>query len=226
VAIDSVGKLFTSTDPAARTPTWKPASPESGTFMLGGLPAGIDCPTVHLCVGFDALGNVLSSTNPASGRRAWHVAHVDTTPGLPSNFGVSCPSIRFCAIIDANHIFVTQNPTGPASGWQLSDTFQTPFGGAISCPTTSFCVAINGNYTLITAAPLSPSRWTSSQLQFPACPTQTSCQANAIYANDSRGTRLIDSAGPAGSPQLTDLALSNSQLTWQHNGTPRRTRLS
>jgi hypothetical protein len=64
----------------------------------------ISCPAVSLCMAGDWEGNVITSTDPAGGRKAWKIAYVDDNstsepaggPNQASISNVSCPSVSLC----------------------------------------------------------------------------------------------------------------------------------
>jgi hypothetical protein len=143
VATDkSGGNLFVSANPTGGTRAWVAAHVEpadNGMVHTAVLLPSVSCPSVSLCVAVDFDENVVASTNPTGGARAWTRTriHRGTVGGL---LGVSCPSVSLCVTIDGDaNVFRSTNPTGGAGAWigaQIS-----PFvSGSLTCPTTSLCV--------------------------------------------------------------------------------------
>jgi hypothetical protein len=135
----------------------------------GGLEA-ISCPSLRLCVATDASGDVVTSTDPSGGARAWRVAHVDNIgescalvtckPGLSS---ISCPSVSLCVAVDPKgSVYWTTDLEAGAAGWNNA-TISNPNPGlnAVSCPTTSLCVAVQdeGDVTTSTDPTAGASAW-------------------------------------------------------------------
>jgi hypothetical protein len=129
----------------------------------------VSCPSPSFCAAVDNAGNVISSTDPKRGARAWKTVHLGTpaSPYAPVvsgayRFGsnsVSCPSASFCAILDqAGDLLTSTRPTGGASAWTLT---KLASGGSVSCPTASLCVAgIGGNILASSAPTAGASAWT------------------------------------------------------------------
>jgi hypothetical protein len=63
-------------------------------------------------VAVDAVGNVVTSTNPTVGVGAWAVTHVDGTHAINA---VSCVSAPLCVAADgAGNVVTSTNATGGA----------------------------------------------------------------------------------------------------------------
>jgi len=111
------------------------------------------CPTTSLCVGVDAYGDVVTSTNPTGGASAWTVTNIDNsapeTPfSLPNALNaVSCPSPAgsLCVAVGEGGIYASSKPAGGAGAW-LAAGGVGAHGHAVSCPSASFCVASFGYY--------------------------------------------------------------------------------
>ena len=61
----------------------------------------VSCPSVSLCVAFDDLGNVFTSTNPAV-VGDWKRTRLRGALGFGWPTGVSCPSVSLCVAVDAD----------------------------------------------------------------------------------------------------------------------------
>jgi hypothetical protein len=145
VAGGYTGRIATSTTPTGDTKAWKVAhidnAPPTDIQYLGRHASITDvvCPTTRLCVALDDGGNVLTSTNPTGGARAWKRGHLRLTAGL---FDLNCPSAAMCVAIATNGDAVTTtNPTGGPSSWTLTPLDPLHQLTALACPTMSRCIA-------------------------------------------------------------------------------------
>jgi hypothetical protein len=157
-AADSQGNLVYSTNvSSARNQlgeaTWSQPGYDPDPSTTGGFPTAItslSCPSTSLCLGTDALGNVIESTQPLADAQAgngWAVLNsVDAgagTNGAGAVDGISCPTVSLCLAVDrAGNVLYTNQPTATAqAGWVLVPSLN-PNGGitGISCPTETECV--------------------------------------------------------------------------------------
>jgi hypothetical protein len=135
-AIDSQGRVATSTDPAGGAAAWTAASVDP--FQL----TAVSCPSELLCVAIDENGNVVTSTDPTGGAGAWRIASVDFGHLLPA---ISCPSTTLCvAVDDYGDVVSSTDPTGGRAAWSAPTSID-PSGGilALSCPSVSLCVGVD-----------------------------------------------------------------------------------
>jgi hypothetical protein len=98
---------------------------------------GVSCVSARFCMtGDQNPGDELSATNPWGGAKAWHQG-----PGA-GLIDVSCPSIRFCDVIDAGGAILAITPAGSTH----SRSYTTVAFGldAISCASSALCVAVAG----------------------------------------------------------------------------------
>ena len=58
----------------------------------------LSCPSVSLCVAVDAVGNILTSTQPTGDSSAWTATALDR----PRITSIACPSTRLCLAGDEN----------------------------------------------------------------------------------------------------------------------------
>jgi hypothetical protein len=143
VAVDQSGNVLTSTNPTGGAKAWsKPARIDSTVGSGGGYAglAAISCPSAKLCVAVDnaAAGNVVTSTNPTGGAKAWTVTKVG---GLLDT--VSCTyATTFCVIAGTQHYW-SATSTGGATAWHATGA---PTGGGvisgIACPSTTMCLGV------------------------------------------------------------------------------------
>jgi hypothetical protein len=81
-------------------------------------------------VASDHAGNIVTSTQPTGGARAWRVTRVDPHHVL---YGVSCGSTALCVAADsAGNVVTSTNPTGGPSSWKLTSVDSNAFFG-VSC---------------------------------------------------------------------------------------------
>jgi hypothetical protein len=155
VAVDDAGSVLTSTNPTGGSRAWSRGARVDSTTGADGGPAGllgISCPNTHLCVAVDGsqAGNVVTSTDPTGGARAWSL----TAVGGPLT-SVSCRSASLCVAAGAQHIYST-DPTGGTTAWHA--TGPQAGGGvlsAIDCPSLGLCVGVgygNTSTGLVTMA--------------------------------------------------------------------------
>lgn len=151
--------------PATSSPlTW--AAPVRVDHQVEGLGYnqvyGVACPSSRLCVAVDEVGNVLTSTNPTGGARAWRVTHVDGPANcdffrVPCHglAGLSCPNTSLCVAVDGQfgNVLTSTNPTGGAASWKLTHIPGVSANGLLgaSCPSVSLCVVMDGGGNVVTS---------------------------------------------------------------------------
>jgi dipeptidyl aminopeptidase/acylaminoacyl peptidase len=90
---------------------------------------------------------------------------------------------------------------------------------------------INGELSSLDQLVLGPDGVTAAHTSFTDCVSISACTTTEqIVANDSAGTRTLDTATAAtpyqgGTPSLTRLTLTGDTLTWDHDGSQRSTQL-
>lgn len=137
LCVGASGSTIGTTTKLSGDVVWKFAPVQAATL---GLPE-VACPSTRLCVGVEA-GSVAVSTNPTGGSQAWHLDRVDSGADL---YGISCPSVDFCAAFSSNspEIVTTTDPNGGTRAWHVTH-LDTPLRltlDTISCPSSSLCVA-------------------------------------------------------------------------------------
>jgi hypothetical protein len=207
IAVDAAGQAVISTNPTGGAKAWGRPFRIDSTAAQGGGYAGLDgisCPSAKLCVAVDgaSAGNVVTSTDPAGGARAWKLAAVGGQ--LTS---VSCPSAGFCVAAGTQH-YTSTNPTGGASAWHGTGA---PSGdgllSAVHCPSTSLCVSVGyGN----TSSGLAT---TSANPRGGAGTWKTVAVESATPA---AGTGLLDAVGCAGSGLC--VAVDGADDAWSSTG--------
>jgi hypothetical protein len=179
---------------------------------------GMSCPSSNLCVAVDEVGNVLTSSNPTGGARAWKVTHVDGPPNCDffrvpcANLtSLSCPTVKLCVAGDERgNMLTSTNPGGGAAAWKVTHVagVSVNFLGRVSCPTIRLCVAGDGGGNVVTStnptggaaawkvthvygskcAPANP----HCALMNVSCPSTSLCVAGAERGN------VVTSTNPAG----------------------------
>lgn len=150
---DTSGEVWTSSDPAAASPTWTPASVDAGHSI-----ASLSCPSTSLCLGVDDAGNVLVSANPAGGVGTWSVSPLPFTNRLST---VDCPAVTFCVGIDNDgDAASTADPAGGGSQWSSLELVDPRSSlTSLSCPTALLCVAgdeLGNVFTGVQSLPVAP----------------------------------------------------------------------
>ena len=147
VAVDNVGDVLVSTDPAGGPATW------SKRHLTEQFEA-VSCPSAHLCLAVDTEGDVFSSTDPTGGVSAWNRARISEHNGFSLMIeDVSCPSTRLCVAVGRAGILVSSEPTGGAATWSTTKVSE---GGLshVSCPNEHLCVAIDNSSVFTASDPL------------------------------------------------------------------------
>jgi hypothetical protein len=135
---------------AAQPLVWRgPVLVDRDTF--GTRPFGlvsVSCPSVSFCAAVDYAGNVVTSSNPAGGARAWRLLHI-TDSFLT---GVSCPAASLCvAVGTGGQVVASRDPTGGPGTWRASQLTGVSGLSAVSCPSVSLCVAVGGAGTVVSS---------------------------------------------------------------------------
>jgi hypothetical protein len=106
------GNVLSSTDANADALHWREVNAGASVPITA-----ISCPTVSRCVAVDNNGDVAVSTNPTNSSGSWSARNLMPFTadggGLPLNafFGVSCPSIGFCAAVGSRgKVFTSDDP--------------------------------------------------------------------------------------------------------------------
>jgi hypothetical protein len=129
----------------------------------------IACPSPSLCVAFDDLGQVATSTAPTD-YRSWRIGHllgirapVDVTPGLV------CPSLSLCVAVDGSGgVWTSLAPATGAGSWTRTAVDPTGDGfTSLSCPAPTLCVAADGDGRILTSSNPSGGRsaWQVAQVE-------------------------------------------------------------
>jgi hypothetical protein len=102
-----LGNLVVSTNPIGPTGSWDVID-GGGAVQI----TDTDCPSPTWCVAIDNNADVLTSTNPTGGPSDWTFTNVLPYPFVDQTqangmFGVSCPSVSFCAVAGAKGQILT-----------------------------------------------------------------------------------------------------------------------
>jgi hypothetical protein len=136
-AVDSQGRIVTSTDPTGGSAAWSIA--DAGRVLTD-----ISCPSASFCAGIAGL-YLYTSTDPTGGAGAWTATDIDAGTGHLLE-AISCASAALCvATDDTGHVLTSTDPTGGSGAWTAAEVNATGALGAISCPSPSLCVAFNGS---------------------------------------------------------------------------------
>jgi hypothetical protein len=207
VAFDGSGNVVTSTEPTGGAGAWAVAHVDAG--LVSGLSstslAGLSCPSVSLCVGFDSAGNVVSSTDPAGGAEAWRLAHVDGGNALRS---LSCPSVSLCVgFDDAGNVVSSTEPAGGVGAWQVTRIVASQHSLlGLSCPSVSLCVASDREGNVITATDPAggTGAWTAALVDPGSYVAGINCQSVSLCVAIDGDGRAVTSSDPAGGAQFWD----------------------
>ena len=226
VAVDIVGNVLVSHDPAAATPNWSAPANVDGTNGI----FGISCPSTSLCVAVDSAGNVLVSHDPTAAAPTWSApADVDGTNTLE---GISCPSSSLCAVVDAaGNVLVSHDPGAAAPTWSAPlDIDGTNPINLISCPSASLCIAVDyaGKVVVSDDPGATTPTWSApanvdgtNGIDGISCPSNSLCVAvdsagNVLVSHDPAATTPVWSAPTAiaskYSPTLTGVSCASTAL--------------
>ena len=117
----------------------------------------MSCPSISLCVAVDVFGNVITSTDPTGGKRAWKIVNIDGELGYLSS--VSCPSVSLCVAFDwSGNVLTSTDPTGGKRAWRITHVYRPMLvrgirlgPTAVSCASASLCVAVGWFGQLLTS---------------------------------------------------------------------------
>jgi hypothetical protein len=119
------------------------------------------CPAVSLCVAFDDLGNLVTSTRPGS-VGSWRTTRLPGARGLfssnrPLEGGVSCPSVSFCVALTSSRsgggrVIVSTAPASGPRAWHIERVGVAVNPNAISCPSESLCVGVEEDGNVLTSS--------------------------------------------------------------------------
>ncbi len=212
IIVAGLALLLSGSAAAATGWRWSAAQIDQQESVDAGTINALSCPSATLCVAGDDQGNILISTHPGGGRKAWITASVDAAgAGLPWINGISCPSVALCVAVDQRgRVLTTTNPTGGAKAWShvaVSGSALT----AITCPSISDCVAVGGAQAFNSAAPVGgASVWSAQTIDAQNRLTSVSCPTVSFCAAVDDGGNVLTAPGPAGpwtSAHLTARAL-------------------
>jgi hypothetical protein len=241
VAVDLEGDAIVSTNPSEGAGSWhkdkidfsschNPAPyvlcHDVGPVDQASLSA-ISCPSTSLCVAGDWLGNLLTTTDPTGGIKAWGTAYVDSlTVAAPiasgvqaAIVGVSCPTASFCVANDESGAALTaQAPTGGASAWKLSRATPSITAApspqslySLDCLAETFCIGLHSaSEVALTHQPANGAEWEraiidrTGELSGVACPTTSLC-----LAVDTAGRVLVGRVNP---PQVAPSRASRAEI--------------
>jgi hypothetical protein len=122
-------------------PTQVPCSPRGRRLQA------VSCPTASLCVAVSYVGYVYSSTDPSGPVTSWRVADTDGNEHDTHLTSISCPDAGFCVAVSggqntAGKVLTTTEPTGPGSGWRVTQLDPSLDLRAVSCTSRNFCLAV------------------------------------------------------------------------------------
>jgi hypothetical protein len=229
VVLDQAGDEFVSTDPTEGAQAWTESSIEYVPFpqvVIPGLtgPLALSCPTVGFCMGVDAEGNALWSSDPGSGGRTWKVAQVD---GANGPVGIACPS-TWCVAVDwAGNVLTSTRPGDPAS-WtvQAVDPDGTASGGSrsgtVSCPSAALCAAVDGDGNVLTSPdPVHGSGWQVARVDPGNILAGISCPSSQLcVAVDTAGNAITSSDPPGGASDWSSTPIDPDVTTSQSQAAP------
>jgi Divergent InlB B-repeat domain len=184
---------------AARCVSW--------TLLSGSWPRRLALALVLGCVSLGAVPALATAAYPVDFAAAQSIGDATNTIN-----GVSCPSVSFCAAVDAQGYALVTSTPAVASSWQRAYLPSGPPLSAISCPSASFCVAVDttGN-AFVSSDPLgaTPASWSEKTqiagnghaLESVSCPSSSTCVAaspdNGLLVSNDGGSSWAVVSGTA-----------------------------
>jgi hypothetical protein len=119
----------------------------------GGI-GSLACPSTSLCLGFDELGNLVTSTEPRV-ISSWKTTPLRGSSGL-FPVGVSCPSTLLCVGLastyhGAGRVIVSTHPRTGSGAWRIERVGAADNPEAISCPSSRLCVGVEDDGDVVTS---------------------------------------------------------------------------
>jgi hypothetical protein len=198
IAVDSVGDVLASTDPAGGARTWdKTYAGENSTGAEHF--TGVSCPSAKLCVAVDDAGDVVTSTDPIGG--AWTKTKVDVALEGESVrlVGVSCAPSGLCVATDAiGDVLTSTDPAGGAGAWTKTKVAKSSLGG-VSCPSVRLCVAgaTEGELVSSTDPTGGEGAWSDTDVNVTTGLFDVSCVSETLCVA-SNGSGVLTSTEPTG----------------------------
>lgn len=191
VVVDEQGHAFSTTEPAASSPSWHEADPDSG----GALKA-VSCAPGGPCVAVGGEGRAYVSVG--ANASAW--SETTVPDGGKELTGVSCPAASLCVAIDQEGNVATTNPESHV--WTLSSSHPGHHLTGVSCSSPSLCVAVDGSgYVLSSKEPTgNAAAWHVQQIDSAGLLAVSCSAAGACVAVDGAGSAFASSDPVASAP--------------------------
>jgi hypothetical protein len=203
-----------------------PDSAGAAAALVGNALSDVSCPAAQLCVAVDAVGNVLTSTDP-TGTAAWKPATVDPGRAIAA---VACPTAGLCvATDDGAFVLWSTAPTAGARAWRRAplegDVGLSSLGTDVSCPSARLCVAVDADGNIFSTSDpggggrtwrRASSGW-GDAFNAVTCPSERLCVAvglNGLVAtsNDPRAGGGTWAATRVGKSSLTGASCATESL--------------
>ncbi len=172
VEVDSLEEVYASTNPGGGASNWA-----LDITVTGGGTGLVTCVPTRFCV-LGGGGEIWTNTDPLLEDANWFQANI-----VLSLYGVSCPSVSFCAAVDdIGNVLTSTDP-------------RTTHGGLKYCVTSDFCVISHHTGHALTSPPAN--RWqvtkaTDAALMSIACPNTALCVATDVSGD------VVTSSDPTG----------------------------
>ena len=225
VVAEAGGDVASSTDPTGGTDAWTVAhadtalGAECGKYGPDdGCDPGLNsvsCPSTTFCAASDTNGNVIASTDPATGTYAWTLTGVDDWP----TFGyITCPSVSLCVKFDdySTGLGVSADPSGAPAKWHVTDVDPNADGvGGVTCRSATLCVGYDsaGNVVTSTNPAGSASTWKVANID-PGQSLTVTCSPNGrCIAIDPIGNAFTSARPAAGRSSWSQSNVDTYALT-------------
>ncbi len=158
----------------------------------------VSCPTASFCIGVDAQGRAVSSTDPSGGAGTWASQVIGTLNDALDD--VSCPEVSLCVAVRTDGAILTSTePTGSVGAWNTATVESGPLDG-VSCPSARLCVAAGYRGEIFTATNPTEgaSAWTRADVDGSNELNRVSCASTTLCVAVDNAGNVVTSTEPTG----------------------------
>jgi hypothetical protein len=164
---------------------------------------GAACPSVRLCVATDGTPRILTSLNPAGGRRAWTFAPIGQDGYISA---LSCASTTLCVAGGSDQLvtgfYVSTNPGAGAATWVFEGPVSAEVISGVACPVVWLCVAVDqGGHVLTSGSPAAGAgAWSVGLIERRGDFAGVSCPSVRLCVAVDHNGAIYSSKNPAAGP--------------------------
>jgi hypothetical protein len=221
--------IIVSTDPTGGAAAWHVESSVDHSASL----AGVACASATLCVAFDRVGDILTSTSPAEPAGAWTLARLLNLQivgvGIDYVASMTCPSASLCVASDiwGQRVLSSSDPIGGATAWtvaRIAAPTADPAGvhTSIACASATACLLVGVDGAGVSFEATSPDpvggagAWKVTRNPFAGQVDAVACSRTICLADTAQPSVLQATSEPgAGMPAWHQVDETTSlQQTW------------